>query len=593
MLLRSVQRSDDKGQRRRPGPGDRDRFARHLSTATPFSALVSNARLSFDEAEVLALLAAAEIEPTAHLTVAALQGDAAKNRLTIGTLMAIFADDPEHRSVRAVGAESALRRAALVDVVADGPWSDHVVALHPTVAWALVGDQAVDPDLPRPAVVVRSVSADGHPVTVVSGRDRILRRRAATEHTVGDRFLAVDAPGTTAGWQAIVREASLTGASLIVELGPDGLDAVGRRWVETADHLGWALSSRVEVPLDRLPDRPWTAVLADDRPPTDQEWADAFGNGVDRSHRLSPEQIDRVTRAYEAHAGDLDAAVRRLATGRLDTLATRIRPSRSWDDLVLTPGRKAALRSIADRYLNTERVRDEWGYRATTTAGIVALFSGPSGTGKTMATEVIAGELGLDVFKLDLSSVVSKYIGETEKNLEAVFDAASAGNLVLFFDEADALFGKRSEVKDARDRYANIEVSYLLQRIEAYEGLVIMATNFEKNVDEAFLRRIHIRIEFALPGPDERATIWRQNLPAAAPVSEFDVEWLARQFEISGGVIRNASAHAAYTAAARGEAIGTEHAVLGVATELRKLGRLLKRDGFGQYYDRLADLDTP
>ena len=185
------------------------------------------------------------------------------------------------------------------------------------------------------------------------------------------------------------------------------------------------------------------------------------------------------------------------------------------------------LRSIVERYRFADQVYDEWGFSATPSRGLVALFSGPSGTGKTMAAEIIAGALALDVFKLDLSAVVSKYIGETEKNLEQAFDAASAGNLVLFFDEADALFGKRSEVKDARDRYANIEVSYLLQRLESYDGLVVMATNFEKNVDEAFLRRIHARIEFAMPGAAERRSIWEHNLPATAPVEDVDVEWIA------------------------------------------------------------------
>ena len=204
-------------------------------------------------------------------------------------------------------------------------------------------------------------------------------------------------------------------------------------------------------------------------------------------------------------------------SGRLDTLARRIRPTRAWTDLVLSPDRKATLRSIVDRYQHARQVYDDWGFDGATSTGTVALLSGPSGTGKTMATEIIAGELGLDVFKLDLSAVVSKYIGETEKNLEQVFDAASAGSLVLFFDEADALFGKRSEVRDARDRYANIEVSYLLQRLEVYDGLVILATNFEKNVDDAFLRRIHVRLEFALPAAPERRTIWQQNIPARAP----------------------------------------------------------------------------
>ena len=188
-----------------------------------------------------------------------------------------------------------------------------------------------------------------------------------------------------------------------------------------------------------------------------------------RSHPLTADQLEPVGRAFVATGGDLDAAVRRLVSGRLEQLARRIRPHRSWDDLVLSGDRTAVLRTIVDRYQHAEQVYDEWGFAASVSSrGIVSLFSGPSGTGKTLAAEVVAGALGLDLFKIDLSSVVSKYIGETEKNLEEIFDAASAGNLVLFFDEADALFGKRSEVKDSRDRYANIEVSYLLQRLEAY-----------------------------------------------------------------------------------------------------------------------------
>ena len=178
---------------------------------------------------------------------------------------------------------------------------------------------------------------------------------------------------------------------------------------------------------------------------------------------------------------------------------------------MLSPERLTLLQSIVERYRHAGEVYDDWGFSPNPSRGLVALFAGPSGTGKTLAAEIIAGALGLDVFKLDLSSVVSKYIGETEKNLEQIFDAASAGNMVLFFDEADSLFGKRSEVKDARDRYANIEVSYLLQRLEAYDGLVVLATNFEKNVDEAFLRRIHVRVEFALPGVEERKVIWAQQ----------------------------------------------------------------------------------
>ncbi|CAN5566510.1 hypothetical protein BH23ACT3_BH23ACT3_21770 [soil metagenome] len=277
----------------------------------------------------------------------------------------------------------------------------------------------------------------------------------------------------------------------------------------------------------------------------------------------------------------------------MEHLARRIRTTRSWDDIVLSPDRAELLRSLVDRYRYADRVYDEWGFSASPSRGLVALFSGPSGTGKTMATEIIAGALGLDVFKLDLSSVVSKYIGETEKNLEQIFDAASAGNLVLFFDEADALFGKRSEVKDARDRYANIEVSYLLQRLERYDGLVVLATNFEKNVDEAFVRRIHVRIEFAMPGIDERRAIWASNLPPGAPVEGVDIDDLAARFELSGGSIKNAAVHAAFLAAASDRPITMETAVRGVARELRKMGRLLKAHDFGEFYPAVvAEVDA-
>ena len=244
--------------------------------------------------------------------------------------------------------------------------------------------------------------------------------------------------------------------------------------------------------------------------------------------------------------------------------------------------------------LRRRQVYDDWGFTATPSSGVVALFSGPSGTGKTLAAEIVAGELGLDLFKLDLSSVVSKYIGETEKNLEVIFDAASAGNVVLFFDEADSLFGKRSEVKDARDRYANIEVSYLLQRLEAYDGLVIMATNFEKNIDDAFLRRIHVRIEFAVPGPEERVRIWEQSFPAGAPLAaDVDIDWLAQRFELSGGAIRNASLNAGFFAASHGEHITMQSVVVGLAREYRKMGRLITAKDFGEYHHAFSTTRNP
>ncbi len=584
-----VARREEGGNVATPGVIDEARAHLHaaLSEPSPFSIVAANARLTLDDAEVLALALACEADPDLHRLVGHLQDDPTKNRLTLGTVIKLFGDGGG--AVLALSPDSRLRRAGLLDVLPDGPWAEHAVAVHPPVVWALLGDASADPDLSLDLTEVTSDEPDGHPLLTVSGQDRMRNRQDAAHHCAGTRFIASPAPDTEAGWTALVREATITGRGVIVEV-DDTLPVAGRRWIERAEHIPWAISSRTDLPIAELPARPWVDVAVAASEATDDEWASAFGAGVERTHRLTLDQLTMVSRAYPAVGDDIDAAVRRLVSGRLEHLARRIRPTRTWDDIVLSEDRMELLRSIVERYRFADQVYDEWGFSATPSRGLVALFSGPSGTGKTMAAEIIAGALALDVFKLDLSAVVSKYIGETEKNLEQAFDAASAGNLVLFFDEADALFGKRSEVKDARDRYANIEVSYLLQRLESYDGLVIMATNFEKNVDEAFLRRIHARIEFAMPGPAERRSIWEHNLPVTAPVENVDVEWIAAQFEMSGGGIRNAAVHAAFLAAAAGTPITMACAIRGVAREYRKLGRLLKASDFGEYHPLVATI---
>jgi SpoVK/Ycf46/Vps4 family AAA+-type ATPase len=269
----------------------------------------------------------------------------------------------------------------------------------------------------------------------------------------------------------------------------------------------------------------------------------------------------------------------------------RIRPRRGWDDLIL-PGEEAAqLRELAARHRGRETVYGRWQFSPLPSVGVVALFAGPSGTGKTLAAEVVAGDLGLDLYKVDLSAVVSKYIGETEKNLERIFGAAAAGDLVLFFDEADALFGKRSEVSDAHDRYANIEVAYLLQRLETYDGLVVLATNLQRNIDPAFLRRISVAVDFTTPEEGERRAIWARAFPPTAPVSDLDLDFLARQFKITGGVISNAALGAAFLAAADDGPITMRHAVLSVKREFQKLGRLRTEKEFERYFD-LVNRDT-
>jgi SpoVK/Ycf46/Vps4 family AAA+-type ATPase len=217
--------------------------------------------------------------------------------------------------------------------------------------------------------------------------------------------------------------------------------------------------------------------------------------------------------------------------------------------------------------------------------GLKVLFSGESGTGKTMAAQVLAYDLGLDIYRIDLATIVSKYIGETEKNLDRIFTAAEGSNAILFFDEADALFGKRSEVSDSHDRYANIEVAYLLQKMESYPGAVILATNFRHNIDDGFLRRLDFLVDFPFPEAEDRERIWRLVLPDSAPLADdVDVPFLATQFKLSGGGIRNASLAGAFLAAEDEGRIEMRHLIRGVALEYGKLGRLTLESDFERFH---------
>ena len=399
------------------------------------------------------------------------------------------------------------------------------------------------------------------------------------ERSGGGRFLVAPAPASDAGWAAIVREATLTGRSVVVEL-DDGLPEEGRRWVERATHLGWALTCVDELPVRDLPDRARSEHVASADLVTDDEWRAAVGPGVPLEHRLTAEQTELVAAVHPTVDGDVHVAVRRLLAGPLGTLARRVRPQKSWDDLVLSGTKLAQLRSIVARYQHAGRVLDDWGLSHAAGRGIVSLFTGQSGTGKTLAAEVVASELGLDMYRIDISTVVSKYIGETEQNLERLFAAASAGSSVLFFDEADSLFGKRAEVKDGRDRYANLEVSYLLQRLETYDGIVVLATNLPKNIDDAFLRRIHFVVDFPTPAGPERRAIWERHLRDGVPQGDLDLDLLARRYELTGGVIRNAVVAAAFQAADEDRPVEMRHLGAALMAEYVKLGRVVREEDF-------------
>jgi SpoVK/Ycf46/Vps4 family AAA+-type ATPase len=280
----------------------------------------------------------------------------------------------------------------------------------------------------------------------------------------------------------------------------------------------------------------------------------------------------------------LNAACRLHSNQKLAVLAKKISPHYDWNDIVLPVDQRQRLREICNHVKYRSVVYEQWGFgrKLALGKGLNVLFSGPPGTGKTMAADIIAGALALDLYKIDLSSVVSKYIGETEKNLAKIFAEAESSNAILFFDEADALFGRRSEVRDAHDRYANIEISYLLQRVEEYEGVVILATNRNKDMDEAFVRRLHFSIEFPFPAEADRRRIWQGIWPNETPLSpDLDLDLMARRFEIPGGNIRNIAVAAAFLAADDGGAITTSHLLRAIRREYQKMGKVVAEDEFG------------
>jgi ATP-dependent 26S proteasome regulatory subunit len=342
-----------------------------------------------------------------------------------------------------------------------------------------------------------------------------------------------------------------------------------------------------------------TAVYDVTKPTTDEQhriWNAALGK---YSSQLNG-QIDELTGYFDLNAQtirsvsnqalnestsadslqtDLWQACKAQARPKLEDLADRVKPIATWSDLVLPQTQLNILKNVVVHVRHRRQVYDEWQFvrKAARGLGISALFSGPSGTGKTMAAEVLANELGLDLYIIDLSQVISKYIGETEKNLARVFDAAEEGGAILLFDEADAIFGKRSEVRDSHDRYANIEVSYLLQRMEAYRGLAVLTSNMKSAIDDAFLRRIRFVVNFPFPDTEQRAQIWQRIFPDALPKEDLDFGRLAR-LNVAGGNIRNIALQAAFFAAEEKTPVSMAQVLKGARNEYAKLEKPLTDD---------------
>jgi hypothetical protein len=464
----------------------------------------------------------------------------------------------------------------------------------------MLGARGGDRETPHHDLAARLAShlgRDGAVAQIVDGdpvaRENLAAAAGALLERSVLRLRAADVPATPAERVAlgrlVAREAVLGHGIALVDA--DGTPEDAARVAPFVRALG--VPTVVSGP-EAVPGLSGFAPVFDLPPPTRDAqagtWRRALGPLADRLNGTLPPIIAQFrlsTEAIQTVAGDVRAAddaepsslwdrCRRAARPAVHGLAQRIEPAAGWDDLVLPAPQLATLREIAVHVRRRAQVYDDWGFatRGTRGLGISALFAGPSGTGKTMAAEVLAGDLRLDLHRVDLATVVSKYIGETEKNLRRVFDAAESGGAILLFDEADALFGKRSEVRDSHDRYANIEVSYLLQRMEAYRGLAILTTNQKSALDPAFLRRIRFVVQFPFPDAAQRAAIWSRIFPAATPTATLEYERLA-QLAVSGGHIRNIALHGAFLAADRGEPVGMRHLLEAARGEYAKLERPL------------------
>lgn len=409
-----------------------------------------------------------------------------------------------------------------------------------------------------------------------AGRETLLTQGVMILRRVDALF---DEPETTAG---VLDVAGRFSGVVFVLLDTDAVSveaAGGRRWIElTLDvpHRGESIALW-ERELTRLPLR---------EPIEASELANKFS--------FTPAQIAGTARTAAGMAllaGPLDRreladAAYSQVSHKLGEHATLIYARHTWDQLVLGETEKEMLRNACDQVRYKHVVYDRWGFdrRLAYGKGVSMLFAGPPGTGKTMAAQVVANDLGIEMYKVDLSQVVSKYIGETEKNLNEVFNEAKKSNVILFFDETDAILGKRTEVKDSHDKNANLETSYLLQKMEEYDGITVMTTNYKENIDSAFFRRISYVIHFAFPDAAARKSIWQGIFPRETPLAgDIDFDYLAGQFEISGGSIKNIAVAAAFMAARDGQPVSMRHIVRAVRYEMAKQGKVIRREDYGEY----------
>ncbi|MBK7078652.1 MAG: ATP-binding protein [Myxococcales bacterium] len=590
-------------------------------------------RLSPTEVGVLVLLTAIEVDVRLHGLAVALMKDAARGHVDVGFLGEVLYADARQRLPFELGADGALVRFGLVQLDGGAP----VFTLgRPRVAARVVDllhgrdrlerglARVVEPIAPLPAealvvtegqlvelagLVGAAIERPGHPVLVMSGPDGAGRKAlvATLAATAGVATLRVrvaalprSAGELAAVGAALMREAMLARAVLVLE----GVDQAPPGVGPLDDALCPAYPGPIVATAGRITGRPPAmargVVIIELGVPAETErealWLRALRPAPAALARWAGERY-AVTPGVIAQAGasavaraaaragddavttaDVHAGLRGVLDAKLATLGTRIAWRQGWDELVLPDDAAAEIREFIARIKHRRQVYEHWGFgrKVAKGMGLSALFAGPPGTGKTMVAGIIADELGLDLYQIDLSKVVSKWVGETEKNLGELFDAAEAGHAILLFDEADALFAKRTQVQTSNDRYANLEVNYLLQRMEAFAGIVILTTNHETAIDEAFRRRLSLKVDFPVPEADERARLWRALLPAEAEVAaDIDVDALARRFEMTGGYIKNATVRAAFLAADEGGPIAMRHLVRAARAEYQAMGKVV------------------
>lgn len=585
------------------------------SPATALDVLCASFGLSPFERQILLLCAGVELDESFARLVASIQSPTAAP--TFGLALAVLPD--AHWSALSPG--SPLRRWRLVEVGASERLVSAPLRVDERVLHYLTGLSTPDEHLAgfvRPVTAERQLSdsqsalaeaiatawkGGSSPLPIVQlvagGASDTRSIAAAAALRLGLRLHAMPAhavPHAVSDRESLMRlwerEAILSGSALLVEADdvasaePTGVGDL-RDFLEQT-HGAIAVSMHEPI---ALPER--ATATFDVRKPTTAEQR-ALWSGFLAEHGVGLNgEIDQLVQNFDLDAqairdasqqavgsGTDDAGsrlwenARRRVRPQLDGLARSIEPAAGWDDLVLPDLQMQMLHDIATQVRNRLTVYERWGFatRSSRGLGVSALFAGPSGTGKTLAAEVLANELQLDLYHIDLSRVVSKYIGETEKNLSRVFDAAEAGGAILLFDEADALFGKRTEVKDSHDRYANLEVSYLLQRMESYRGLAILTTNMKGSLDDAFIRRLRFIITFPFPDAGQRAEIWRRIFPAKTPTEELDPRKLAR-LNVAGGNIRNIALAAAFLAAEDGSAVQMHHLLRAARGEYAKMDR--------------------